>query len=637
MIVILLILLLINFCLSQDNHHRNRYPAIFDIETRIDNEILSNMKYLCPVSSSFDTEFDSIHGYPIDIFDMKLHHSIINSNNQLIKDEYFFNCSGYEKNSTIHHCSTLTTCPITKQNIIDATSRQRSWETFHSFCSIRETFREPSAVINLIILGGSVTGSSGTFGCCCVKSIDEKCFDYGKYAQSFSFREQASYCGSSAHEQYGDMAKECSWSSFFYKWLNHKSKMAKINFINLAESGATSQYKAERVIDQLKKNGISQLTGNDIILIDHSVNDANSYNIHNNGNKFTHDQWIIGIETLIRRLLYFSKSEDWPSIVILEQFPFNSERTPQDSNYNSNAPSYSDAYTRVATKYKIPIWSYRDVVWKMNESFSTYLRFEQIPYEGIHPPWFVHLFYADLIAAIFVLTFHECLIETVSNKNKLSPHIRPRNQQYYQQLPPQHTSINTSYCDDNPPYLDISAEMITYNRTTEMIGSYTKNGSWILNEDRIGKSGFISSFFNSSYDVSILTFSMYNYTLLLDGHKPSLVKIHYMRTYKDAGIVEVYLCDNLIGYLDTLWRDHEHFHYTFNDIFTFDYIAGHSNFCLRHTPPKIILIHRYYDSKNTDFGIDDQVELGKLMRKEHEARLYQKVKIKSITICKKQI
>jgi len=137
-----------------------------EIENDIDTEILSYMKSYCPVSSNFDTEMDSIHGYPMDVFDNRTYMSIVNNtkSNVLLLEEYFFNCTSVERYDRMHRCSTLTRCPVTKDNILAATKRQRAWPISHSFCSLREKLKEPRQIINLIILGGSVTAGSGSWG-----------------------------------------------------------------------------------------------------------------------------------------------------------------------------------------------------------------------------------------------------------------------------------------------------------------------------------------------------------------------------------------------------------------------------------------------------------------------------------------
>lgn len=319
-----------------------------EIEDEIDTEILSYMKSYCPVSSSFDTEFDSIHGYPIDIFDKNTYASIMsNTNNALLLEEYFFNCTSVERYDRKHKCSTLTRCPVTKNNIIAATRRQKSWDISHTFCKIREKFKEPQEVINFIVLGGSVTSGSGTWGCCCVKAIDNKCYEYGNYALVNDVEKSQMYCGAPDHERIGDVAKVCSWPRYVFNWLSKKS-IATINFIDLAEGGATSAYKSERIIDQLKKKGINQLTENDIIIIDHSVNDASQYNIVRAGSKYSHDKWVSGLEKLVRRLYFFSKDESWPSVVIFEQYPWSSSReTDADSIFNSTKSAYSDVILKL--------------------------------------------------------------------------------------------------------------------------------------------------------------------------------------------------------------------------------------------------------------------------------------------------
>lgn len=608
---------------------------------------LGNTEHLsyCPVSSSFNTEFDSKFGYPMDIFDKKAYEKLISDRNDKTLNEYVFNCSSIERNSIVHKCSTLTKCPIRENDVMNAIERTKSWNNFHNLCSIREKLHEPTEKINLIILGGSLTLGSGTWGCCCVKSIDKKCYDYGKYSKSFFFKDSAAYCGSESHELYGDVAKECSWPVYLYKWFKGKTLDASINLINLAESGSTSMYKSERVIDQLKRKNISHLTESDIIFIDHSVNDANSYNIKLNGNNFSYDQWVNGLESLIRRLYFHSKQESFPTIIILEQFPYNSMRTPEYNNYDTSSPSYSNAYSYVARKYSLPLWSYKDLV--TSDSLGDgvdYLRFQQIANDGLHPSWFIHLYFADLIASIITLTFHECLIDNINN---IKSHVIPKKEQIYDKLPSPHSLLNTSYCSDSTPYLHISGDMINNNRTNEIIGKYEYNGTWFINgnhESKLRRSGFISSYFNRSYDeISVLRFSLIDNTKSwLNSETPSILKIHYMRTYLDAGVVDIVICHNYIGTLDALWADYEHYKYTFNDIFTFDYFSHHANYCLGINNPTIEIIHRYYSpdssSRNFDFLEDsNQYDNENKISKELSAREDQKFKLVSITFCDKQI
>lgn len=296
-----------------------------------------------------------------------------------------------------------------------------------------------------------------------------------------------------------------------------------------------------------------------------------------------------------------------------------------DFIFDPTMPSYSDAYTKVAKKYSLPLWSYKDLIWNVsdNSSFKDYLRFEQNVDLSFHPPWYVHLFMSDIIASIFHVSFHECLMESVHDSlpgmqqdNFLLPHhTRPTIEQYYSKLPPPHAQ-NSSYCADVSPFLDISAENVLYKRPIK--GSFSSDGNWLVYEDRIGKSGFISTFNRSHDEVSTLSFSLENYATLLNGSLPTLVKIFYMRTYKDGGTVDLYLCDNPVGNLDALWKDYKHFRYTFNDMFTFDYRQHHTNYCSSFNPPILKIVHKF----NND-GIGE--------------RQNQKFKLVSVTICKKDI
>ncbi len=111
--------------------------------------------------------------------------------------------------------------------------------------------------------------------------------------------------------------------------------------------GATSPYNAEKLGQWIKNSGSGNFTYKDIIFIDHSVNDALSYS-----SPSLQLSLELGLEALIRRILQYSNGgDDYPTIILLEMFPFrgnkyniNYEDKPPNSNIN-----YSSIYGPIKT------------------------------------------------------------------------------------------------------------------------------------------------------------------------------------------------------------------------------------------------------------------------------------------------
>ena len=74
---------------------------------------------------------------------------------------------------------------------------------------------------------------------------------------------------------------------------------------------------------------------------------------------------------------------------------------------------YTTLYKKLARHYSIPLWSYDAAVQSatmMNKSFPKVLRWQEDICEECkgHPPWTVHLYTADLYAAIIQEEFNRC-------------------------------------------------------------------------------------------------------------------------------------------------------------------------------------------------------------------------------------
>ncbi len=238
----------------------------------------------------------------------------------------------------------------------------------------------------------------------------------------------------------------------------------------------------------------------------------------------------------------------------------------------------------VADFYGIPIWSFYDV------AHSNYTRTQQNSYmkrlqykmnfgHDTHPPWDVHLFQADLYASDLLLEFELCK----SNFTKLIS----REKQIFEILKtPMFKTQAVSQCAENiPKLLSFSYENIKNNKTTT--GSYFSNPvtSWKVREDRVGKGGFIFELNSSNAESSInhqdLIFVFNNLTKhqMINSRLLLLLNMLYLRSYENAGAVEIYFCDVLLrlhqpssllylNHVDALWPDFTDYRYSLPSLYT---------------------------------------------------------------------
>eukprot|EP01041_Mallomonas_annulata_P004326 gene4326-8611_t len=296
---------------------------------------------LCPISSLLNSELfenPKIHSYPMDIFDTL---SFKNTPKTSL-----YNCTAHDNIKSKHYCSSSTKCPLHEQNIIDANKSFKlgHWNITTSFCHLYNLLQYNTSEINVIILGGSVTSGMYTGGCCCLKSIDEKC------PASTELDNDCQILNHNGH---------CSWMKFFYRWLT-KTYPAKINLINLTGGGKTSVYTSEVLISELQERKITQLSKNDIIFLDHSVNDAESY-----PTKILNFKLEMGVDALLRRIYHYSTPHSWPTVILLEQWPFpsNDQNIKTLKSNNNIHGDYSKIYIKIASRFELPLWSYKEILW----------------------------------------------------------------------------------------------------------------------------------------------------------------------------------------------------------------------------------------------------------------------------------
>lgn len=300
---------------------------------------LSVLSPLCPVSSSLYLNNNVYyHGYPMDFAVFTNTSKTRNSlgtvrDDDVIPSRSVYNCTGYESQpGQIHSCSTEVPCVLTEENVKAAMRASKSWNVSTSFCKLHEELIRSTETVNVIVLGGSVTIGSWAMGCCCDRDVDSRCPS-----------DMPAACKA-------DVTTVCTWSAMFVNWLQKYAK-ARVRYINIARSGTTSLLMAESMTGFLKNFGITNFTSSDLVFIDHSINDATTFC---RSTKSSHVEGLHSLESLAQTILSLSVPGSWPTVVLLEVWPFPGLQDPSKARFD-----YNENYRAIASTYHWTLWSYR--------------------------------------------------------------------------------------------------------------------------------------------------------------------------------------------------------------------------------------------------------------------------------------
>eukprot|EP01034_Spumella_vulgaris_P037051 gene37051-45701_t len=160
-----------------------------------------------------------------------------------------------------------------------------------------------------------------------------------------------------------------------------------------------------------------------------------------------------------------------------------------------------------------------------------------IPRKNFHPPWFTHLFIADLIAATMGLV--------TSTHDEI----------------PTNSSAGVRCDSKTPPLLHITYNHILNNKP--MIGSFSSpKDAWKVMADLKGRGGFIRQLNNESTlmkdNNGTLTFVGSSTTGIARNESLRLSVLH-LKSYNHAGLVDVFVCGQKVGSMDALWSNHDTF------------------------------------------------------------------------------
>lgn len=362
--------------------------------------------------------------------------------------------------------------------------------------------------VRVVVLGGSMTKGEDAAGVCCTQS-SPKC------AKNTSVRLRRG-------------THYCNWAGFFATWLHASFPHVRFEVINLAQNGVGSGTMAREASTLLHMHNLT-LGSDDILLLDHSCNDAAGVTARD-------------VEMLVRQVLLFSSAP--PTLLLVEQWMHAdvAGELVTDKRYiptPGDAFLYVPFYRAVARHYRLPVFSYYELMWSERmRNGSTALSDALIAYP-LHPPWHVHLFIADALAAYFKRLLRDC-----ARDPELRSPVGP--------LPRPLTDIRTlerNTCNATAPPLMESHPTSAY-RPPDLAAFELGLRGWTEYADRHGVPGWIINR-HAPLGNRTLTFALPDPPR---EHRLLLLRLKYLRTHRDAGMVELTVCGGKVGQIDALFQ-----------------------------------------------------------------------------------
>ena len=583
------------------------YLVFFSTREAVGN--VKNRGLHCSVSSQYNTPIDHYYRYPMEMFPE-------GSLSFLSEPPLYYECSSrnlHDKSDDIIKCVIdQTLCPITHENLKTAVQMidwDQNVEALHHINRIKlHSSLLKESKVNVIFLGGSMTHGSLTLSACiCHYAIDHRC----------------------PKRNHKPIDSECNWPTMLSSWFIKKFPEINFNFLNFARTGFTSMTMADTFDDFMRKTSPGlRLTSKDIIFIDHSVNDYFQ-------SKTQIEQ---GMEYLIRRILKYSKQTienssmnsqnstektkeiySKPTIIVIEQFP-NLKTSTARINSIENLPDYSTVYRSISKHYQLMFISMREVFWsyykyrnistivledskniqeqqrgkkiRVQKTFSVRqyakdpLKPEKQQYLDRHPPWFIHLYMADLIADTLIHTMSSIMIQQSQQRHQL--HTPTMGKLLYDTvdsivstvttLPPPLSpfdELNQRICDNNSPFLIDAHPNSSF--TPSDLNSYEQD---ITVVGQAGWREYIDYHDVPGWIINSLSHPTQRVlSLPIDGTVQTglLLKVMYLKSYQGMGKARVNICGQSITCahsalhcgIDGLYPDYETNHVSLPEVFLY--------------------------------------------------------------------
>ena len=414
-------------------------------------------------------------------------------------------------------------CPLVSENVASAW-RVIQWNfSADAICHLGETNNmksQSNTKVQVLLFGGSMTvGNDAVGGCCSSKSPLSTCdntFDH-------------------IHSHLKNDYWYCFWFGYLARWFIHAFPNINFEFHNLALAGHSSSVMSTEVATLLSSRNI-KLTKNDIVMLDHSCNDLGDGG---------------GLELLVREIYRNCHSFD-PTIIIVEQLP-----KPNDLYYIK--------YRELAAYYGLPYFSHREII--LNPTAAQKPLFSGISSMPLHPPWHVHM----LIADGFARWINE-LIEYKCNPNLTRPLYINSSSHLIVKSPVNVHHAVKRYGAIKPLYGQFDQfGHFRCNKSIEMLIDSTPNSSFVPPDLQEFEKTIRGWTIYRDYEKKPPGWIINNYAPVenrtLNFHIPKMnlanshnagigLRIKYLKTYIDAGHMNVLLCGIKLREIDALTHAH---------------------------------------------------------------------------------
>ena len=547
-------------------------------------------------------------------------------------------------------------CPISQVNLETAVKAVDWAQYAQVFHLLYKTLRNPSVLknqkVNVFFLGGSMTHGSHTFGACrCNQKVDKRCPSMKGEPKD----------------------AECTWATMLFDWMRKTFPAVRFNFFNFATTGYDSVVMAETFGDHMRLfTPGHRLTAYDIVFVDHSVNDLRLGKVI-----MQHS-----FELLIQRILKFGEPVAStvgtgnttalyarPTIVVIDQYAKVKQSTAD------GIPESSAVYRAVSRHYGLMYLSLREVFWSYHQFTNITLPAPPVAAAGskqgslqegtkktqksvsvrqyahnpvdsplhldAHPPWFVHLYIADLIADSLMQTMKRIstqaahasgasvFLADVPNQPKVS--VAP--------LPPSMLNadqLSGTVCDRDLPFPVDAHSNSTFQPSKvhdfELDMSTAKRAGWREYVDYHDVPGWM---INALSDPTqrVLTFPFQHSTAVSTTDlQRLLLRIRYLKSYTGMGAVKVSICgapmycDPATGLdctIDGLYHDYETNRVSLPEVFLYELQEEDATRCAQLPSAERTVQLEYFVDRHKD------------ARGLLAARKHQKFKLISLTVCSK--
>eukprot|EP01038_Epipyxis_sp_PR26KG_P011122 gene11122-14926_t len=480
--------------------------------------------------------------------------------------------SSTDKTKKIHLCIGVSGsfCPWNKA-LMDVTKQSmKKKPTKHSLCKLlsndnqRSNSNEilSSDIVRIFSMGGSATSGHAAWGCCCDSNLDSKC------SQLETDLLDENHCGISDLK---DVARSCSWPHFLTHWLATYLSSGNSSIVKHVDMASSGRYVLTQFDDLENSRNLVKFTSNDIVILDHSVNDNHMFN-RERGAKVLE----MGLEKLINAILRLSVSESWPTIIIVDYWPYAHHYSRVDAKID-----HSKWYKEIASRYEIPLLSWRDLAesdyMASNFSWLEPVLDSSINSDPLHPPWFVHLALADMIGVYLQEEFASCLHDE-SDSTRPTKEMIISTLDYYLSKSPNAAALSESISGfsnwNRTLLLNLKAQWAFYpnnDRPSVTVGSLLTpvkrclNTSvcsfdeWNLMSEKKQRVGWVYEHHTENITSPLVFAFTYktDQVPMVGGNVSSSydLRVGYLNTYENAGAVHVYACGVLVGNIDSLWKE----------------------------------------------------------------------------------